>query len=270
MPGDEKTLIDAAVQLAEVLPPELLYRLSDAISASDVTDWPEAERRILAVTPQAPFRALVVQYLFAWRARVSALPASAAALALRAAAAISQHYRATQRLDLVWTGPDVADIPLRRTEQALLEVIAAAERELLIVSFAVYRIPEITRALVQAFERGVRLRICVEAPEPEGEKIAYDTIRALGREVQQCAAIYIWPRDQRLQSAQGKSGSLHAKCAVADDKLLFISSANLTEYAMQLNMEMGVLIQGSTLPGIVVHHFGRLIEGGLLQRVEMF
>ena len=43
----------------------------------------------------------------------------------------------------------------------------------------------------------------------------------------------------------GRLGSLPAKVAVADGATLLISSANFTEYAMTLNMELGVLIRGS-------------------------
>ena len=268
MSSNQAALIDAAVRLAAALPAELLYRLSDSIAACDVADWPEAQRRMLAVTPQAPFRALVEALLATWRAQVPELPALSVALLLRAAAATSQHYRDAQQLALVWTGPEIADVPLRRTDQALLEVIAAAERELLIVSFAVYKIPEITRALVQAFERGVQLRICVEAPEPDGEQTAYDTIRALGREVQQRAALYIWPQAQRPPDAQGRTGILHVKCAVADTHTLFLSSANLTAYALETNMEMGILLHGGELPGQVVKQFTRLMERGVLQRIR--
>lgn len=38
--------------------------------------------------------------------------------------------------------------------------------------------------------------------------------------------------------------TLHAKCAVADDTLALISSANLTGHALQLNIEAGVLLRG--------------------------
>ena len=194
--------------------------------------------------------------------------AESVALALCAAADTAQHYRKAQSVDLIWTGPGVLEVPLRRTDQALLEVIDAARHWLLVVSFAVYKIPAITEALIRAFERGVRLRICIEAPEPSGQRMAYDTIQALGRDVQQRAEIYIWPRDQRLADPNGKVGSLHAKCAVADADLLFVSSANLTGYAMNLNMEQGARIRGGRLPGMVATHFARLIEGGVLKRVK--
>ena len=47
---------------------------------------------------------------------------------------------------------------------------------------------------------------------------------------------YRWPLERRPRDDEGRHGSLHAKCAVADRELLLISSANLTHYALSLNM----------------------------------
>ncbi|NTU80473.1 MAG: phospholipase, partial [Chloroflexales bacterium] len=108
----------------------------------------------------------------------------------------------------------------------------------------------------------------IEAPEPSGQKMAYDTIKALGPEVAQHASIYIWPSVKRPVDGSGHSGVLHAKCAVADDRLLFISSANLTDHALNLNIELGTLIAGGTEPGTVRAQFDRLVEEGVLQRTN--
>jgi phosphatidylserine/phosphatidylglycerophosphate/cardiolipin synthase-like enzyme len=170
-----------------------------------------------------------------------------------------------QSVELVWTGPDAMGMALRRTDQALLELVDASQRSLLIVSFVVYRVQAIVQALVRAMERGVLVHIYVDAPEPSHRRVAYDTIRALGDQVEQGAEIYVWPRENRPADPQGRTGLLHAKCAVADDKLLFISSANLTAHAMELNMELGVLIRGGALPRTVADHFQRLMEAGILR-----
>jgi phosphatidylserine/phosphatidylglycerophosphate/cardiolipin synthase-like enzyme len=61
-----------------------------------------------------------------------------------------------------------------------------------------------------------------------------------------------------------RHGSLHAKCAVADRRVLFVSSANLTEYALKLNMELGLLVRGGDLPGRAIGHLRRLVEEGVL------
>jgi len=48
----------------------------------------------------------------------------------------------------------------------------------------------------------------------------------------------------RILSFRRDHGSLHVKCAVADASVALISSANLTDYTMSLNMELGVLVKG--------------------------
>jgi phosphatidylserine/phosphatidylglycerophosphate/cardiolipin synthase-like enzyme len=80
------------------------------------------------------------------------------------------------------------------------------------------------------------------------------------------SSVYLWPLDNREKDGNGKHGILHVKCAVADGRWLFLSSANLTEYAFTLNMELGLLITGGSLPGQVEAHFHRLIEAGVLAR----
>jgi len=82
-----------------------------------------------------------------------------------------------------------------------------------------------------------------------------------------CSVVYYWPKDQRGRDDKGKLGILPNKCAVADGRWLFLSSANLTEYAFTLNRELGLLVTGGNLPGQVQEHFDRLIGVGMLARV---
>src|SRR5262249_35573086 len=146
-----------------------------------------------------------------------------------------------ETIDLVWTGPDSKVISLRRTDQALLQLINEASARLTIVSFAVYRAEAIIQAIGDAARRGIAITICIETPGASEGKIAYDALKALGSDVIERARIFTWPLDQRPRSPDGRHGSLHAKVAVADGKITLISSANLTEYAMNLNMELGIL-----------------------------
>ena len=258
-----RQVVDLAVRLSA----DQMERLADAVARFGDEEPAYARIRILDAFPQPRVAAGVTELLDLW-ASTPDLKADALALALRAAGATADHYRGEQQVDLVWTGPVTHRIPLRRTEQALLQVIYAAQGELLIVSFAVYKADAVIQALIAAFERGVHLRICVEAPDPEGRTMAYDTIQALGADVRQRAEVYVWPRTQRPLGTNGKPGSLHAKLAVADQSHLFVSSANLTAYAMSINMELGVLIQGGSLPGRVAAHFSDLILEGVLQPAE--
>src|SRR5581483_7508139 len=140
-----------------------------------------------------------------------------------------------QRVSVVWTGPETSAIAMRRTDQALLELIAMACRRLIVVSFAVYKVPEVASALVAAAGRG--------------------------SEVAEHATLYTWPSDKRPDVGSGKRASLHAKCAVADAERLLVSSANLTEYAFTKNIELGLLVEGGDAPQRVQAHLEALIAG---------
>src|SRR5437867_2718489 len=84
--------------------------------------------------------------------------------------------------------------------------------------------------------RGVGIRLIVETPnwiEGQGE---YDCLLALGDNVAAACSVYYWPQENRPKDDNGKTGILHVKCAVADGHRMFLSSANLTEYAFTINM----------------------------------
>jgi phosphatidylserine/phosphatidylglycerophosphate/cardiolipin synthase-like enzyme len=202
-----------------------------------------------------------------WRNEVKQLDPRTVAVALQSAALSEQTHRDSQSVELVWTGPDTEHTPFRRTEQAILQVLDAAKNGITLVSFAVYRIPNVGKALVRAAKRGVRLTVIVETPdkiEGEGE---YSTIQALGQEVAACSTVYFWPKENRPLGDNNKVGILHVKCVVADCEWLFLSSANLTQQAFTINMELGMLVRGGTIPKRVEQQFERLIGAGLLVRV---
>ena len=71
--------------------------------------------------------------------------------------------------------------------------------------------------------------------------------------------------DPRSLDPEGPSGVLHAKAVVADDEAVFITSANLTEAALDRNIEMGLVLRDRALAASVTRHFRGLIERGLLR-----
>jgi phosphatidylserine/phosphatidylglycerophosphate/cardiolipin synthase-like enzyme len=121
---------------------------------------------------------------------------------------------------------------------------------------------------MRAAGRGVSITVIVDTPDRQVGRAAYDTLRALGPSVASRSSVYLWPHEQRPRDQNGRAGLLHIKCVEADGKWLFLSSANLTEYAFTLNMELGLLITGGDEPGRVEEHFDRLIEDRVLLRVE--
>lgn len=223
--------------------------------------------KLVAPITNVAIRAHVENLFRIWQNDAAGLGGSALGLALLSAARVQETYRRAPKLDLVWTGPESKILSLRRTDQALLQLIDEAEQSLLIVSFTVYKIPSIAHALISAAQRSVTIRICIESPQESEGRMAYNTLRALGDEVVAHSQIYIWPLSKRATASDGRHGSLHAKVAVADSRTMLLSSANLTDYAMNLNMELGILIREGSLPAQVQMHFEELIAEGTLQLV---
>ena len=60
---------------------------------------------------------------------------------------------------------------------------------------------------------------------------------------------------------------MHVKVAVADSRIAFLSSANLTEAALERNMELGALIRAGNLPASIDRLIDALVESGELQAV---
>jgi phosphatidylserine/phosphatidylglycerophosphate/cardiolipin synthase-like enzyme len=263
--GDEQRVIaEPACRLVRLLPSSVIEAVADRLGRCLHDDWESLRGRVTQAVRGPHHRALVTAFLDRWRLEAPGVHPEAVALALLTACVNETGHREGQTVELVWTGPEAGSDPLRRTEQAILQVIESAERRILVVSYAVYNIPRIGQALVRAAGRGVTLTVVIEAPDPQAGKHSYDTLAALGPEVAARSGVYLWPHDRRPKDPGGRSGLLHVKCAAADERWLFLSSANLTEYAFTLNMELGLLVTGGDLPGRVHKHFDRLITDGIL------
>jgi phosphatidylserine/phosphatidylglycerophosphate/cardiolipin synthase-like enzyme len=125
----------------------------------------------------------------------------------------------------------------------------------------------VSAAIVRAAERGVEITLVLESAEASAGKVAHEALEGLGHAVERMSIVYVWPLDQRLRDCNGNYGSLHVKCAIADDSAILVSSANLTEFALNLNMELGVLIRGGDVPHQVAEHIRSLIQSGVLRRI---
>lgn len=255
-------LLEAIRQLADDLPSAELLSLAGAMKCMASGTWPAIRATAQSVIAHPHYRAYAGKLIDVWQRDAPDLPPASMAFGLEMAAYCVEKASRAQTVDLVWTGPYGG--ALRRIDQALLQLIDAAQREILIVTFAAYKIAEIRDALGQATRRGVHLALVIESTLESDGKIAYDGLAAFGTDVAERATIYRWPLEMRAVDGKGRHGSLHAKCAVADGASLLISSANLTTHALTLNMEMGLLISGGALPHLVHQHFAALIQAGVL------
>jgi phosphatidylserine/phosphatidylglycerophosphate/cardiolipin synthase-like enzyme len=78
---------------------------------------------------------------------------------------------------------------------------------------------------------------------------------------------YTWDPEKNPGTSQ-LTGAVHAKCAIADGELAFITSANLSSAAMERNMELGVLVRGGNIPTELHKHLESLITSGILSRFK--
>jgi phosphatidylserine/phosphatidylglycerophosphate/cardiolipin synthase-like enzyme len=260
----ERAIVESAYALACSLPTSSVESVAAAVLAcSDGTLRAEVNRRL----PHHQHRDMVLNFIEQWRTNAPEVDPRTVAVALQTAALSVQRRRDSQSVELVWTGPDVQGDPFRRTEQAILQLLDAAKERITLVSFAVYSIPNIAKALISAATRGVQLTVIIETPDKLKGENEYSTLRALGKGVADCSTVYYWPKEKRSLSESGKPGILHVKCAVADDEWMFLSSANLTQQAFTINMELGVLVRGGTMPRSVQTQFDLLIKSGKLKEL---
>jgi len=173
--------------------------------------------------------------------------------------------RSRQTTELVWTGPSTPVVPVRRTEQVLCDLIRAAESRLSMTSFGIFQVPRLVKDLEQALARGVALRIVLGDRESHSDQEIDRQRHQLGRVVAAQAMLLQWPPERRPRDEQGHAGLMHVKAAVADSRIAFLSSANLTEAALERNMELGVLIRGGHLPAAIDRLIDALLECGEMQ-----
>lgn len=261
------TIPEMILRLVDDLPAEHVVHLADLLQAETQTDWARLFHLLRMAIPQLEFQERIRYFIKDWESLPLPPTPHEVALLLQIASASLIHQRNKQKVELTWTGPHSPQISLRRTDQALIELISGAHKRILIVSFAVYKARNILVTLEKAADRGVEITVILESPEVSEGKIAYSTIRALGAALREKSKIFIWPYTKRATTPDGKIGSLHAKIGVADGDHMYLSSANLTDYAMNINMEMGVLIHGGELPVRIEQHFAELIGDGTLAEI---
>lgn len=201
----------------------------------------------------------------AWREAADIDPRELAA-ALASATTTSVLAGSRGSVELVWTGPSTGLVPVRHTEQVLCEVIDSAQYRLFLVSFVAYEVNSIAKALRGAVRRHVQVDVLLESSTAHGGAVSFDSVKAM-KDTVPSANVFIWKTESSTTGSDWPKRSVHAKCAVADGALAFITSANLSTAAMERNMELGVLIRGGSLPENLDRHLDALVTTGIVERV---
>jgi cardiolipin synthase len=247
-------LLDAIVDLVSLVSPNRVNVIASQFRGlADCDGAPKTNS--LADTPAA--REAVDRVLAAWQN----VPTSGNELAGLMLGASHARVRAERdsSIELVWTGPTTRFVPMRRTAQVLVDLIAAARSEVFLVSFIAYDIDRVLAAMRDAIGRGVRIRVLLEASTVHGGTLNVDPA-ALIRGQAPGVELFTW----KERSAAFVDGKVHAKVVVVDGARAFITSANLTGNALEKNMEAGVVIHGGAVPKTLSDHLQALIDVGVV------
>lgn len=249
-------------ELAATLHTDRIASIADAILRLKTID--EFDRAIPAFGPNVD-QDRTERLRTAWAA-VPKIGPSEIAAAFRGAVQVASLMDGSGAIELVWTGPRTGLIPTRRTEQVILEVIDSAKDDIFLVTYVFYRAPSIVEALNAAVDRGVAVGILLESCLEHGGAVNGDGVSMMGDAVP-CATIYIWDPAAKKPDGDTLLASVHAKCVVADRKLAFITSANLTSAAMERNMELGILIRGGIVPDRLRSHLTALVTTKVIRKL---
>lgn len=175
------------------------------------------------------------------------------------------------RPDLVWSGPEVPGLHARNTRQVYEELLSSSERSVCVSTFAYFDGPQAFQVLARRMDERPELRVTLllNIERKRGDTTAAEYL--IRRFADRFWSID-WPGasrpsvyyDPRALATDGPQGVLHAKAVVIDDEVVFVTSANLTEAALDRNIELGLLVRDRALAANVAMHFQTLIERGLL------
>jgi phosphatidylserine/phosphatidylglycerophosphate/cardiolipin synthase-like enzyme len=177
------------------------------------------------------------------------------------------------RLQLVWTGPDVPGSVSRDTGVVVKELFTGARRSVLLSSFTVRRGSEVFAPLAGAVDRNPSLRVALAVNVGRDGDFSTPGHQILTRFSERFwQNHWPWPSRPRvyydpraLSTDPAICASLHAKCIVIDDEIAFVTSANFTEWAQERNLEAGVLVRDGAFARSLRNQFESLIAASRLR-----
>lgn len=173
--------------------------------------------------------------------------------------------------DLVWSGPEVPGLHARGTRQVFEELLGSAEQSVWASTYAFFDGPRAFQVLAGRMDARpeVRVRLLLNIQRRKHDTTAPEQ---LVRKFADRFWATEWPGatrpgvfyDPRALDLDGPAGVLHAKAVVVDERAIFVTSANLTEAALDRNIELGLLCRDRALAVSVSTYFRALIDRGVL------
>lgn len=189
---------------------------------------------------------------------------------------VSEVTRRTTKPDIVWSGPEVPGVHARDTRRVFEELLSTAERSIWASTYAFFDGPRVFDVLSRRMDAKPELQVTLllNIERKRGDTTAADQL------VRRFAERFWrtdWPGsarprvfyDPRSLELDGPKGVLHAKAVVADDEAVLVTSANLTEAALDRNIELGLLVRDRALGISLTRHLQLLIDRELLRPLPM-
>jgi phosphatidylserine/phosphatidylglycerophosphate/cardiolipin synthase-like enzyme len=164
----------------------------------------------------------------------------------------------------------------RDTRRVYDELLGSAERSIWASTYVFFDGPKAFEVLARRMDEWAPLEVTLllNIQRKRGDTSSAD---ALVRQFADRFWQIDWPGSRRpvvffypqALDMNGLTGVLHAKAVVADEAAVFITSANLTEAALERNIEIGLLVRDPALALSVVSHFSGLIDRELLRPLPM-
>ncbi|MDD9934425.1 MAG: DISARM system phospholipase D-like protein DrmC [Myxococcales bacterium] len=241
------------------MPQPQLEQLLAAIEGGDLR-WPPQPAGLMAVGLQALGDRLRL---------LDGLGRQGACALIRAVLAERRASRGPE-LTLVWTGPDPLRGGARDTTVIVRELLARAQREVLIGGCYFTNGRDILQPLHTAMlTRGVRVTFCMDVGDAHRDA---DTPLASAQAAATAFLKENWPFGPPLPdfffdprtTERGSMVKLHAKCIVVDGHASLITSANFTYLGQHKNIETGVLIRDAGFATDLTRQWQALIAEGRL------
>jgi phosphatidylserine/phosphatidylglycerophosphate/cardiolipin synthase-like enzyme len=181
------------------------------------------------------------------------------------------------RVDLVWSGPDLAGDFTRDTRVVVHELFRKARKQVIVSTYALYQGQDLFAPLHQTMTAHPDMKVTLFLNIARGDKdLPEAQLLAQFREKfqkehwpwQPLPEVYYDPRSLEKPGSPNRA-CLHAKTVVVDDKEVFLTSANLTEAAQQRNIEAGILLKSPIIAAQLTSHFEALVIEGHLHRLTI-
>ncbi len=188
--------------------------------------------------------------------------------------------RMSDRVQLVWSPPELDHVDARDTVVVVQDLFRAAKKSILIVSYvldagkkAETLFGELAARMDNDPNLAVRIFVNIKRERHDNtasSELIKKFVERVRKEVwpgKRLPDFFYDPRSLVIISHQG--ASLHAKCVVTDGRWTLLTSANFTEAAQERNIEAGVLLDDPTFAQRVTRQFDLLVEDETLQPLDV-